>query len=97
MVARRPLTVHLGVIIEEVRIHLVEHPRLFHDVLLYEDEEGRGDPVDKGSGWPLVRERQMKELQDLEEGAKTIYEPVLILFRDTSLKRLLCSRNLPRG
>jgi hypothetical protein len=91
MVAGRPLTIHLRVVIEEVRIHFVEDPRLFHDVLLHEDEEGRGDPVDEGSGWPLMREGQVKELKDLEEGAETIHEPVLILFRDASLKRIINS------
>jgi hypothetical protein len=91
MVTGRPLTVHLGVIIEEVRVHLVEDPRLFHDVLLHEDEEGRRDPVDEGSGWPLVREGQVEELKDLEEGAEAIHEPVLVLFRDTPLKRLVRS------
>ena len=87
MVAGRPLTIELGVIIEEVRVHLVKHPGPFHNILLHEDEKGRGDPVDEGSGRPLVREGQVEELEDLEEGAETIDEPVLILFCDSSLKR----------
>lgn len=95
MVAGRSLPVHLGVVIEEVGIHFVEDPRLLHDVLLHEDKEGRGDPVDEGSGRPLVREGQVKELEDLEEGAETIHEPVLILFRDSSLKAVVSSMNLP--
>ena len=97
MVAGWPLPVHLGVVVEEVGIDFVEDPRLLHDILLHEDEEGRGDPVDEGSGRPLVREGQVEELEDLEEGAETIHEPVLILFRDASLKQLVSSLNLPLG
>ena len=97
MVAGRPLPIHLGVVIEEVGIHFVENPRFLHDVLLHEDEEGRGDPVDEGSSRPLVREGQMEELEDLKEGTEAIHEPVLILFCDTSLKQLLSSLNLPLG
>ena len=97
MVTGRPLPVHLGVVIEEVGIHFVEDPRLLHDVLLHEDEEGRRDPVDEGSGRPLMREGQVEELEDLEEGAEAIHEPVLILFRDASLKRVVSCLDLPRG
>jgi hypothetical protein len=97
MVTGWPLPVHLGVVVEEVGIDFVEDPRLLHHVLLHEDEEGRGDPVDEGSGRPLVREGQVEELEDLEEGAEAIHEPVLILFRDASLKRLVSCLDLPRG
>jgi hypothetical protein len=97
MVTGRPLPIHLGVVVEEVRIHFVEDPRLLHDILLHKDEEGRGNPVDEGSSRPLVREGQMEELEDLKEGAEAIHEPMLILFSDTSLERLVSSMNLPRG
>jgi len=97
MVAGRPLPIHLGVVIEEVGIHFVENPRFLHDVLLHEDEERRGDPVDEGSGRPLVSEGQMEELEDLEERAEAIHEPMLILFSDTSLKRVVSCLDLPLG
>jgi hypothetical protein len=83
------LTVHLGVVIEEVGVDLVEEPGLLQDDLLHENEEGRRDPIDKGACRPLMRERQMQELQNLEEGAETIHKPMLILFCDSSLYKML--------
>jgi hypothetical protein len=53
--------------------------------LLHEDKQGTGNPINEGSSWPGVGERQVEELEDLEEGPKSVDEPVLIFLRDSSL------------
>lgn len=57
VIIRTPLTVHLLVVKEKVRIHLTDKPRFLCDCLLESNEGGRGNPVDKSAGWPLVGER----------------------------------------
>ena len=79
------LPIHLLVVVEEVRVDLVEEPLLLSDGLLRRHEERARDPVDEGTGGPLMRERQMEELKHLEEAAEPIDVPVLVLFRDASL------------
>lgn len=79
------LTVELGVVVEEVGVDLVEDPRLFHNELLHKHKEGRRDPIYEGTRGPCVGEREMQELQHLEEGTETIHEPMLIFFSDASL------------
>jgi hypothetical protein len=83
------LSIKLGVIVEEIGVDLVEEPGFLEDVRLKEDKEGGRDPVDEGTCWPLMGKGQMQELKNLEEGPETIHEPVLIIFGDSSLQKIL--------
>ena len=78
------LPVELGVVVEEIGVDLVEHPGPFKERLLHEHEGRGGDPVDEGARGPLVRERQVEELQYLEEGAEAIDEPMFIVLGNAS-------------
>ena len=95
MILRTPLTIHLLVVIEKVWVDLVEEPWLACDCLLHSDEGRAGNPVDKGARGPLMSERQVEELQDLEETTEPIHKPVLILLSDSSLHWK--SINIKRG
>ena len=85
MITRTPLSIHFLIVVEEVGVDFIEEPLLLGDGLLGGYEGRTGDPVDESAGGPLVREGQMEELEDLEEGAEAVDEPVLVLFRDASL------------
>ena len=85
MVFRRSLTVHFWVVIEEIGIDLVQDPWSLQGYGLHKHEEGGRDPVNEGPCWPLMSEWEMQELKDLEEGAETVHEPMLIIFGDSSL------------
>jgi len=85
MIAGRSFTVHLGIVIEEIRVDLVEYPGLLHDELLHKDEERGRDPIDEGASWPLMSEGQVQELEHLEEGTETVHKPMLIFLCNTSL------------
>ena len=79
------LTVHFLVVVEEVRVHFIQEPLLPSYCLLHSHERGTCDPVYECSSWPLVRERQMEELEHLKEGAEPINEPMFVLFCNASL------------
>ena len=85
MICWWPFTVHLLVVVEEVGVHLVQEPLLPSYCHLHGDEEWAGYPVDESSGWPLIREWKMKELERLEEWTKSIHKPVFVLLGNTSL------------
>lgn len=87
VVARAPLTVHLLEVVEVVWIDLVEEPGLSRHCLLHCHEERATDPVDEGASWPLVREWQVEELKNLEEGPETINKPVLVILCNTALDK----------
>lgn len=78
--------VHLLVVKEEVRVYSTQEPLLPCYCLLKENERGACDPVNECTRWPLVCEWQMKELQHLEKRSESVDEPMLIIFRYTSLK-----------
>ena len=88
-----PLPVHLLVVVEEVRVDLVEEPLLLGDGLLDGHKRGTGDPVDEGAGWPLVREGQVEELEDLEEASEAVHVPVLVFFCDSTLKLTIIAKS----
>ena len=87
MVRCRTLRVHLLVVVEEVRVDAANEPRLFGDCLLDEDKKWAGDPVNERACRPRVRKGQVEELKDLEEGAESVDEPVLILFGNPTLSQ----------
>ena len=81
------LAEHLGIVVEEVGVDLVQEPLLAHQSCLHEHERRAADPVDEGACWPGVCKREVKELEDGEEGAEPVDVPVLVLFGDASLDR----------
>lgn len=80
------LSIELRVVIEEVRVDLVQEPGALKKDRLHEHKEGRCDPIYEGACWPGVSEGQMKELKHLEEGSEPVHKPMLIVFSDSSLK-----------
>ena len=89
MVFGRTLPIHLGVIIEEVGVDLVQEPWFLESVGLHEHKERGRDPIDESTCWPLMSERQMHELEYLEKRAETIHKPMLVLFGNASLEKVL--------
>lgn len=97
VIARGPLAEHFLVVIEEVRINFLQHPRLPHQRRLEEDEGGRADPVNECAGWPLVREWQVEELENAEKAAESVHIPVLVVFRDASAEVVVVQQGRSNG
>jgi len=81
-----PFRVHLLVVVEKVRIHFVNEPLRPGHTLLAEYEERWRNPIYESACWPLMCERQVEELENLEERAEAIDEPVFVLLRDAVAK-----------
>ena len=84
MVFGRAFSKHLLIIIEKVRIDLVQKPLLPHHRLVGKGERGGTDPVEEGARWPCVREWQMEKLEDGEERPESVDVPMLVFFGDAS-------------
>jgi hypothetical protein len=87
VVLRGPFAVHFLVVVEEVGVDFVEEPLLLGYGLLQEDKQTGTNPVDEGTGRPLMCEGQMEKLEHLEEGPEAIHKPVFIFFSNASLKQ----------
>ena len=54
MVLGRTLSIHLRIVIEEVRVDFVKEGWNLKERLLHEDKGRRGNPVEESSCWPLM-------------------------------------------
>ena len=60
--------------------------------MLPEDEHRGGNPVDESTCRPLVGEGQMEKLEDLEERAEAVNEPVFVVLGNAELDRENCEK-----
>ena len=80
MIFRRSFPEHFRIIVEEIRVNFIQEPLFSGNGPLQKHKWRAAYPIYKGSGRPGVSERQMKKLEDCEEGSEPINIPVLVLF-----------------